>query len=144
MEIVIRRNEAYNMLKITSIYIGVLMGNFLMHFILNWSKYLEGVYIPPIIRFLFIGVLLVIQITVFIMLMFFFAKKFYLEILRSPYNNFFIGFLFSVFYILFSIVFASRVDLLNNNWFIYLIVPMIVFFTLIYFNYLIFSWKVLK
>lgn len=129
------------MQKTILIYIGILVGNLVMHFSVNWSEYLEGVYIPPLVRFLFIGILLVTQLTIFLILMFFFAKKFYSEILRSPYTNFFIGFLFTVFYILFSIVFVSSIEILNNNWFIYVIAPITILSALIYSNHLLFSFK---
>ncbi|OQA03671.1 MAG: hypothetical protein BWY69_00309 [Planctomycetes bacterium ADurb.Bin401] len=129
------------MQKMISIYIGILVGNLIMHFSVNWSEYLEGVYIPSVIRFLFILILLMFEVTVLITLMFFVAKAFYSELLKSVYNNFLIGFLFAVFCIMLSIVFASKLNLLNNNLFVFLIVPIVTFSALIYFNHLFFSLK---
>ena len=129
------------MLKIIAMYIGVFVATIITHYSLNWSLYLEGVYVPPSIIFIFTNGLLMIQITTLITLTCVLSKKLNLELLASPYNNFAIGFLFSLLNVWLIVVVVPNFEFLDKFWFVGIILPLLVFSLLIYANHLLFSFK---
>ena len=129
------------MLKIIAMYIGVFVATIITHYSLNWSLYLEGVYVPPSIIFIFTNGLLMIQITTLITLTCVLSKKLNLELLASPYNNFAIGFLFSLLNVWLMVVVVPNFEFLDKFWFAGIILPLLVFSLLIYANHLLFPFK---
>ncbi len=129
------------MLSIIPMYIGVLAATIFTHYSLNWSRYSEGVYVPPSIIFISTNGLLMIQITVLITLTCILAKKFNLALLASPYNNFAIGFLFSLLNVWLMVVVVPNFEFLDKLWFAGITLPLLIFSLLIYANHLLFSFK---
>jgi hypothetical protein len=124
------------MLKIIPMYIGVFLATLIMCYLINWTKYTEGVYFSPLVLLVFINGILIIQISILSLLTYLLGKKVSLNLFAFQYINFTIGFLFSFLYILFNVVVIPHVGFLNENWFILILLPVLIYLPLIFADYL--------
>jgi cytochrome c biogenesis protein CcdA len=125
------------MLKFFTIYIGVFVASILTHYTINWTKYMEGVRFPPLGLFIVVNALLIIEVSILSTIAYFFAKKFHLNLLASPYKNFAIGFLFSLLYTFLITTVIPNIEPLNKDWLIYIVLPVLIFLPLICMDYLL-------
>jgi hypothetical protein len=63
------------------------------------------------------------------------------ETIWHPFNNFIIGFIFSLIYVLLIIVVAQEIEVIDNIYFDFIILPVIIFMPLIYVDRLLFFQK---
>ena len=127
------------MVKILPMYLGAFLSAILAYFLVDWSKYTEGVRFQPMTLFIFISGLLLILVTLLVAIALVFSKVIHVNLLESYIRNFFIGLLFSMSYLLGATLLVSKVGILNHNWFVFFVLPIFIFVMLLSFDFLFFS-----
>ena len=126
------------MINIILIYLGTISGVFLSLYVFKLAQYGE-LLVPEFAVYIFLSLVALVQVSVFVLAVYAIGKKLDINFLMFPLNNFLICFLFSVIYLVLTIVVTPEIRFLSIStaWFNLIVLPVLVFLPLACIDYFI-------